>query len=129
MGTFSGYRVGQAPRRAAGSASGHPCGTPGWAERSYFTGATITFLAGVLYAAGWLWSATDGRFDDMPLGRLLFTAVLLVPAVAASFVVALGGGFLAMAATASARAGVSLARRTRRSNARTPGSEGVEPQR
>ncbi|MFI2790653.1 hypothetical protein [Kitasatospora sp. NPDC018614] len=69
------------------------------------TGATITFLAGVLYAAGWLWSATDGRFDDMPLGRFLLTAVLLVPAVAASFVVAPGGGFPAMAVTASARAG------------------------
>ncbi|MFE4515133.1 hypothetical protein ACFRMQ_13205 [Kitasatospora sp. NPDC056783] len=115
------------PGRAAGTGSGRSSDRPGWAEFSSFTGAAVTFLAGVLSAAGWLWSATDGRFDDMPLGRLLLVAVLLVPAVAASFVLALGGGFLAMAAVASVRAGLSLSRRTGQRSARTPDSQGVGP--
>ncbi|MFE4973645.1 hypothetical protein ACFRAR_16225 [Kitasatospora sp. NPDC056651] len=127
MGSFIGYRVGPAPRSGGRPEGGPSSDRPGWAEYSYFTGAAITFLAGVLSAAGWLWSATDGRFDDMPLGRLLLVAVLLVPAVAASFILALGGGFLAMTAVTSVRAGISPARRAGRRNARTPDSQGVEP--
>lgn len=117
-GVYNGYRVrlsGQARRSTATRPStSRPVTRPAndvpeWVELSYLLTAAVVFCLGILSAAVWLWIETEGYFSSLP-ARLTLIVFMLIPAVIASGIAAIGAGFAAPIVVGLVKAAIAVTR-------------------